>query len=41
MLGYLIAIVIILVMIYIFYRAASSCHKGHGGFLCKIWNFIA
>lgn len=41
MLGYLIALVVILVMLYIVYRYASKCHQGQGGVLCKLWSWIA
>jgi hypothetical protein len=41
MLGALAALVVMLVIIYIFYHAASECHEGNGGILCKLWSWLA
>jgi hypothetical protein len=41
MYGALVALVIVLVIIFILYHAASVCHEGKGGILCKLWSWIA
>ena len=35
------ALVIILIIMFIVYRAASKCHEGSGGILCKLWHWLA
>lgn len=40
MLGHLLALVIVLVVLYMLYRAASKCGKTQGGILCKLWHKI-
>ena len=41
MLGWLVLLIVLLVVIYLVWRAAQKCHQGDGGWMCKLWHFTA
>jgi hypothetical protein len=41
MLGAIIALVLLLVIFFVTYRAVNTCHEGGGGVLCKLWHWLA